>query len=49
MDEQHVAICPFCGLEARRLSHVEGTIWRYRCPKCKKVFLVDEATGTVIG
>ncbi len=49
MDERLQVPCPFCGFNARRLSHVEGTIWRYRCPKCKKVFLVDEATMTVIG
>ncbi|MBQ0054931.1 MAG: hypothetical protein KBS54_02150 [Synergistaceae bacterium] len=42
-------VCPFCGLRlARRLSQVSATCWRYRCAKCKKVFIVDESTGEIV-
>ncbi|MGN0708982.1 MAG: zinc ribbon domain-containing protein [Anaerovoracaceae bacterium] len=40
--------CPYCGAMAHRLAPVEGTKWRYICPLCHKVFIVDEATGEIV-
>ena len=47
-DEGMQVPCPYCGAMGHRLTQVEGSIWRYICSRCHKVFKVDEATGLVV-
>jgi|GEM_PF-4225275 len=47
-DEGMQVPCPYCGAMGHRLTQVEGSIWRYICSRCHKVYKVDEATGQVV-